>query len=32
MTEEYLTYGHRLEPHIADTAHLCWEALDAGAR
>ena len=20
MTEEYLTYGHRLEPHIADTA------------
>ena len=31
MTEEYLTYGHRLEPHIADTAHLCWEALDSGA-
>src|SRR4030081_468852 len=30
MTEEYLTYGHRLEPHISDTAHLCWEALDAG--
>ena len=30
MTEEYLTYGHRLEPHIADTAHLCWEALDGG--
>ncbi len=30
MTEEYLTYGHRLEPHIADTARLCWEALDAG--
>ncbi|MBK5116280.1 MAG: adenylosuccinate synthetase, partial [Thermoleophilia bacterium] len=30
MTEEYVTYGHRLEPHIADTAHLCWEALDAG--
>ncbi|MGZ5419445.1 MAG: adenylosuccinate synthase [Solirubrobacterales bacterium] len=30
MTEEYLTYGHRLEPHIADTAHLCWEMLDAG--
>ena len=29
MTEEYLTYGHRLEPYIADTAHLCWEALDA---
>jgi adenylosuccinate synthase len=30
MTEEYLTYGHRLEPHIADTARLCWDALDAG--
>ena len=30
MTEEYLTYGHRLEPHIADTAHLCWDALDRG--
>jgi adenylosuccinate synthase len=30
MTEEYLTYGHRLEPHIADTARLCWEALDGG--
>jgi adenylosuccinate synthase len=28
MTEEYLTYGHRLEPHIADTARLCWELLD----
>jgi adenylosuccinate synthase len=30
MTEEYVTYGHRLEPHIADTARLCWESLDAG--
>ncbi len=30
MTEEYVTYGHRLEPHIADTARLCWEALDGG--
>ena len=30
MTEEYVTYGHRLEPHIADTARLCWDALDAG--
>jgi adenylosuccinate synthase len=30
MTEEYLRYGHRLEPHIADTARLCWEALDHG--
>ena len=29
ITEEYLRYGHRLEPYIADTAHLCWEALDA---
>jgi adenylosuccinate synthase len=30
MTEEYLRYGHRLEPFIADTAHLCWTALDSG--
>jgi len=30
MTEEYVTYGHRLEPYIADTARLCWEALDGG--
>ncbi|HEY8002573.1 MAG TPA: adenylosuccinate synthase [Solirubrobacterales bacterium] len=30
MTEEYLRHGHRLEPHIADTSRLCWEALDAG--
>jgi adenylosuccinate synthase len=30
MTEEYLRYGHRLEPFIADTAHLCWDALDGG--
>jgi adenylosuccinate synthase len=30
MTEEYLRYGHRLEPHIADTSRLCWEALDTG--
>ena len=30
MTEEYLRYGHRLEPHIADTARLCWDALDSG--
>lgn len=28
MTEEYLTYGHQLEPYIADTARLCWETLD----
>ncbi len=30
MTEEYLRYGHRLEPYIADTSRLCWEALDNG--
>jgi adenylosuccinate synthase len=30
MTEEYLTYGHRLEQHIADTSKLMWEMLDAG--
>jgi adenylosuccinate synthase len=30
MTEEYTSFGHRLEPYIADTARLCWEALDAG--
>jgi adenylosuccinate synthase len=29
MTDEYLTYGHRLEQHIADTASLIWEVLDA---
>jgi adenylosuccinate synthase len=27
MTEEYVTYGHRLEPHITDTALLCYETL-----
>jgi adenylosuccinate synthase len=30
MSEEFVSYGHRLEPHIADTARLCWEALDDG--
>ena len=30
MTEEYLTYGHRLEQYIADTAQLIWDVLDAG--
>jgi adenylosuccinate synthase len=30
MTEEYLTYGHRLEQHIADTAKLMWDLLDDG--
>src|SRR3978361_569281 len=29
MTEAYLTYGHRLERHIADTARIVWDALDA---
>jgi adenylosuccinate synthase len=28
MTEDLLTYGHRLEQHIADTAALAWRALD----
>jgi adenylosuccinate synthase len=30
MTEEYLTYGHRLEQHIADTAKLLWDLLADG--
>jgi adenylosuccinate synthase len=29
MVEEHVNYGHRLEPHIADTAKLCWDALDS---
>jgi adenylosuccinate synthase len=28
MTEEYLTYGHRIEQYIADTSKLAWEVLD----
>jgi adenylosuccinate synthase len=32
MTEEYLTFGHRLEQHIADTAKLLWDMLDDGKR
>ena len=28
MTEEYLTYGHRIEQYIADTARLVWDVLD----
>ena len=32
MTEEYLTYGHRLEQHIADTAKLMWQVLDEGKK
>jgi adenylosuccinate synthase len=30
MTEEYLTFGHRLEQFIADTATLAHRALDDG--
>jgi adenylosuccinate synthase len=30
MTDEYLTYGHRLERYIADTSRLVLERLDAG--
>ncbi len=30
MTEEYLTYGHRLAPFIADTSTLVLDMLDAG--
>src|SRR5688572_8929257 len=29
MTEDYLTYGHRIEQYIADTAKLTWDVLDA---
>jgi adenylosuccinate synthase len=28
MTEEYLTYGHRLEPYITDTSRMVLELLD----
>src|SRR3954470_24832482 len=30
MTEEYRTFGHRLEPYIADTAPIAWKTLDEG--
>jgi adenylosuccinate synthase len=30
ITEEYVRYGHRLEPYIADTARICWDAIDSG--
>ncbi len=30
MTEEYVTYGHRLERYIADTTRLVHEQLDRG--
>jgi adenylosuccinate synthase len=29
MTEDYLTYGHRIEQYIADTSRLTWDVLDA---
>ncbi|MEJ7875483.1 MAG: adenylosuccinate synthase [Solirubrobacterales bacterium] len=29
IVEEYVRFGHRLEPHIADTAKICWDALDS---
>ena len=29
MTEDYRTLGHRLEPYIADTQRIVWDALDA---
>src|SRR6202453_1708572 len=32
MTDEYLTYGHVLEPYIADTSRLVWELLDDGEK
>jgi adenylosuccinate synthase len=28
MTEEYRTFGHRLEPYIADTPPLAWRVLE----
>src|ERR687892_1049329 len=28
MTEEYRTLGHRIEPYIADTQRIVWDALD----
>src|SRR6201999_4181026 len=30
MTEDYLTYGHRIEQYITDTARLTWDVLDDG--
>ena len=32
MTEEYLTYGHRLEQHIADATTMTHDLLDQGRR
>jgi adenylosuccinate synthase len=28
MVDEYLTYGHRIEQYIQDTARLAWDLLD----
>jgi len=28
MVEQYVTYGHRLEQYIADTARMTWDMLD----
>src|SRR5947207_1246356 len=30
MTEDYRRLGHRLEPYIADTPPIIWDALDKG--
>ncbi|HEX2232961.1 MAG TPA: adenylosuccinate synthase [Thermoleophilaceae bacterium] len=30
MTEEYRTFGHRLEPYIADTPPIAWRVLEGG--
>src|SRR5205085_4292145 len=30
MTEDYLAFGHRLSPFIADTPPIVWDALDRG--
>jgi adenylosuccinate synthase len=30
MTEAALTYGHKLEQHIADTSRMLWDLLDDG--
>jgi adenylosuccinate synthase len=30
MTDEHVTFGHRLERHITDTSRLLWELLDSG--
>jgi adenylosuccinate synthase len=31
MTDDYVTYGHRLEPYIADTSRLVLDRLDENA-